>query len=236
MTRITDCPSTWLKSVYTLQSMTNWSRSGLRILAELDALLVSRWQGPVDSPATFVQRITAIRGERGKILRHSECWHRASLPSGLFPGQLRRPDTREAHDSAYQHGATVRQPNVKMQMRRRPSVPRSERGGESGPHFAKCEQSGHCGSTRTQGIEGHPWVAGSPRCSGQRGRCQMACWRTSRFPNMSRMAIPVVPWLAVCLLTFLPYRQRELLQAELAGAALLLCLGGFHGFRMSEHL
>jgi alkaline phosphatase D len=27
------------------------------------------WQRPVDSPANFVQRLTAIRGERGKILR-----------------------------------------------------------------------------------------------------------------------------------------------------------------------
>jgi len=44
---------------------------------------------------------------------------------------------------------------------------------------------------------------------------------------MSRMAIPVLPWLAVWLLTFLTYRQRELLQAGLAGAALLLGLAGF---------
>ena len=44
---------------------------------------------------------------------------------------------------------------------------------------------------------------------------------------MSRMAIPVLPWLAVGLLTFLTYRQRELLQAGLAGAALLLGLVGF---------
>src|ERR1700674_2794985 len=49
-----------------------WScgqRGGLRIHAELDTFLVSRWQGPVDSPANFVQRVPAIRGERGKILR-----------------------------------------------------------------------------------------------------------------------------------------------------------------------
>jgi hypothetical protein len=44
---------------------------------------------------------------------------------------------------------------------------------------------------------------------------------------MSRMAIPVLPWLAVWLLAFLTYRQRELLQAGLAGAALLLCFAGF---------
>ena len=42
---------------------------------------------------------------------------------------------------------------------------------------------------------------------------------------MSRMAIP--RWLAVWLLTFLTYRQRELLQAGLAGLALLLCFAGF---------
>ena len=44
---------------------------------------------------------------------------------------------------------------------------------------------------------------------------------------MSRMAIPVLPWLAVWLLSFLTYRQRELLQAGLAGVALLLCFAGF---------
>ncbi len=44
---------------------------------------------------------------------------------------------------------------------------------------------------------------------------------------MSRMAISVLPWLAVWLLTFLTYRQRELLYAGLAGAALLLGLVGF---------
>jgi hypothetical protein len=44
---------------------------------------------------------------------------------------------------------------------------------------------------------------------------------------MSRMAIPVVPWLAVWLLTFLTYRERELPQAGLAGAGLLLGLAGF---------
>jgi hypothetical protein len=42
---------------------------------------------------------------------------------------------------------------------------------------------------------------------------------------MSRMAIP--RWLAVWLLTFLTYRQRELLQAGLAVVALLLCFAGF---------
>ena len=44
---------------------------------------------------------------------------------------------------------------------------------------------------------------------------------------MSRMAIPVLPLLAVWLLAFLTYRQRELLQAGLAGAALLLCFADF---------
>jgi hypothetical protein len=41
------------------------------------------------------------------------------------------------------------------------------------------------------------------------------------------VAIPVVPGLAVWLLTFLTYRQRELPQAGLAGAALLFCFAGF---------
>jgi len=41
------------------------------------------------------------------------------------------------------------------------------------------------------------------------------------------MALPVPPLLAVGLLTFLTYRQRELLQAGLAGLALLLCFAGF---------
>jgi hypothetical protein len=44
---------------------------------------------------------------------------------------------------------------------------------------------------------------------------------------MSRMAIPVLPSLAVGLLAFLTYRQRELLHAGVAGAALLLGLVGF---------
>src|SRR5712691_10302453 len=66
--------------VHTLQSMTDWSRGGLRIHAELDAFLVSRWQGPVDPPANFVQRVPAIRGERGKILSHGGCWHETNLP------------------------------------------------------------------------------------------------------------------------------------------------------------
>jgi hypothetical protein len=47
----------------------------LKIHAELDAFLVSRWQGPVDSPANFAQRIPPIRGERGKILSHGGSWH-----------------------------------------------------------------------------------------------------------------------------------------------------------------
>jgi len=41
------------------------------------------------------------------------------------------------------------------------------------------------------------------------------------------MAIPALPWPAFWLLTFLTYRQRELLYAGLAGAALLLCFAGF---------
>src|SRR5437016_9046983 len=66
--------------------MTKRSRSGLRIHAELDAFLVSQWQGPVDSPAHFVQRVTAIRGERGEILSHGGCWHGAKSTMRAFAG------------------------------------------------------------------------------------------------------------------------------------------------------
>lgn len=48
--------------------------------AELDSFLVSRWQGSVDSPADFVQRVTALRGECGKVFGHGGCRHGTRLP------------------------------------------------------------------------------------------------------------------------------------------------------------
>ena len=41
-----------------------------------------------DSPANFVQRVTAIRGERGQILSHGGCWHGSKFTMTAFPGQF----------------------------------------------------------------------------------------------------------------------------------------------------
>ena len=51
-----------------------------------DAFLVSGGQGPVDSPANFVQGLTAIRWERGEILSHGGCWHGKVYHEGFCRG------------------------------------------------------------------------------------------------------------------------------------------------------